>query len=86
MKHPIVTQGAAEWLAVLKSRYKLEYTRMVDNEEAISIFLSEKITPNNTIMVARFCKASKVGVVMDRRLENKPTEIKRRSSDNTQNR
>ena len=67
MAELIETQGASQWLDAVKVRFKIEHTRLVETDEAFTIFLKEEVTPNRTVMVGRFCRSTGVGIIMDRR-------------------
>jgi hypothetical protein len=63
----VETKGSKQWLGELFKRYKQEDTLFRESEEAFTILISP--SPNNTILVARYCRPTGKGVVLDRRKE-----------------
>lgn len=70
MAKVVETRGSKEFLKLVKDTFGEGNTRLVDSDTAFSIFLDTGNTKNHTVMVGRFCKASHLGVVMDRRAGN----------------
>lgn len=60
------TKGSVEWLSVLKARWNLKYTEMVDNDTDIIVMLYRA---NRNMIVAHYDKETKVGYVFDNRGE-----------------
>ncbi len=60
----IEVKGAKVWLDTIKKHYDISKTTLRDSEEAFTIILS---IPNKTLLVGRYCRVNKYGVVMCRR-------------------
>ena len=64
------TRGAAEFMRHVKELFGVGRTRLVDNQDAFSVFLDTGGHTN--VMVGRYCKHTMKGVVMDRRSRDEP--------------
>lgn len=67
MAKRIETYGCLEWLQTIDKRFKVVNTRLNITEETFTVFLSNEITGMNNIIVARYCRVTRLGVIMDRR-------------------
>lgn len=61
------TKGTEEFLTVLHNTFGKGNTRLVDTDNAFSVFLDTNRTRHSNIIVGRFCRRTKRGVIMDRR-------------------
>jgi len=71
MSKLIETKGARHWLQQLKSSYNLSHTTLNISDSAFTVMLDSSITGNNNVLVGRYCRYTKVGVVRDRRSERR---------------
>lgn len=68
------------WLKTLKSRYNLSKTRLNDSSEASTMFfLPNWPKDGKSMLIGRYDRTRKFGVVMCRRVQDKWVEFDRRS-------
>lgn len=72
-KQTVETKGAKEFMLKVNKTFGIRNTRLVDTDNAFSIFLDTDATRHRNIMVGRYCKVTKLGVIMDRRAKNVKT-------------
>jgi hypothetical protein len=73
----IECSNASEWLSTLKSRYDIANTTLNDTPEAFTILYHP--SPNRNMMVGRYCRVGKWGIVLCMRKADKTVKYERRN-------
>lgn len=59
--------NAKDWIKELDKRFGIKNTRLHETNEAFTVFMATPKLINLNIMVGRYCKVDKYGVILDRR-------------------
>lgn len=65
MSQLIETKGGRSWIEHVSLRFPINKTIFTESEEAFTILLQSN--GNNNVLVGRYCRATQIGVVLDRR-------------------
>ena len=74
----IECKDTTTWLSTLKARYDISKTTMTESEDNITIWYEPR--PNKRMLVGRYCKVQKWGVVLCWRRVDKHVDYDRRGN------